>query len=161
MATELKNERLVIQEQARDTVVSHLQDSLANLIDLSLQGKQAHWNLVGRHFHSFHKQLDDIVDSARNASDDVAERIATLGVWADGRADSIHAQTSLERFPDGRQPVEAAITLIADRLATTIEHLRQGIKALGDIDPVSQDLLIGVAADLEKHLWMVQAQEEE
>jgi starvation-inducible DNA-binding protein len=160
MATGQKTERQILPEPTRDQVVSHLQENLANLSDLALQGKQAHWNLLGRRFFPFHEQLDLIVDSARKASDDVAERIAALGTWADGRADAIASQTSLERFPDGRQSVEAAVTLIADRLETTVQHLRQSIDALDDLDLVSQDLLIGVAADLEKHLWMVQSQEE-
>ncbi len=161
MATKDKAERLVVEEQTRDEVTIHLQDCLVNLIDLSLQGKQAHWNLVGRRFHSFHRQLDEIVDTARDASDEVAERIATLNAWADGRADAVSAQTTLDSFPDGRVHVDQAVTLIADRLQTCIQRLRRALKPMGELDPISEDLLIGVCANLEKHLWMVQAQEEE
>jgi starvation-inducible DNA-binding protein len=161
MATKQKQERMVIGEQSRDDVAGHLQDCLANLIDLALQCKQAHWNLVGRRFHSFHKQLDEIVDAARNGSDEVAERIATLGLAADGRAETVHNQSGLESFPEGRIHVDHAVTLIADRLETAIQRLRAGIKATSDSDPISQDLLIGISGELEKHLWMVQSQEEE
>ena len=159
MATTSRNQRLVLQEQKRDTVVQHLQDCLANLIDLSLQAKQAHWNLVGRRFRSFHLQLDEIVDSTREGSDDVAERIATLGAVADGRLSTLNEQTSLHEFPDGRQEVDHAVTIIADRLETTIQHLRKAIEPLGDLDPISEDLLIGISGTLEKQLWMVQTQE--
>ncbi len=161
MATKQKQERLIIEESARDEVVSQLQGCLVNLIDLSLQAKQAHWNLLGRMFHPFHKQLDEIVDAARTGSDDVAERIATLGVAADGRAETVSEQSSLDSFPEGRISVEKAVTLTADRLQSTIQRLRQAIQATDDADPVSQDLLIGITSELEKHLWMVQSQEQE
>jgi starvation-inducible DNA-binding protein len=141
MATkQQKNERLVIDEQVRDEVVGQLQECLANLIDLSLQGKQAHWNLVGRQFQSFHKQLDEIIDTARSGSDEVAERIATLGVAADGRAETISSQSNLDRFPEGRISVESAISLTADRLQTAIHRLRQAIEATGESDPITPDL---------------------
>ncbi len=161
MATKQKSERMILEEQVRDEVTGYLQDCLVNLIDLSLQAKQAHWNLVGKRFHPFHKQLDEIVDTAREGSDDVAERIATLNSWADGRADAVSAQTSLDSFPDGRISVDQAVTLIADRLQTCVQRLRRAVEPTGDLDPITQDLLIGICGKLEKHLWMVQAQEEE
>ena len=48
--------------------------------------KQAHWNLVGRQFHDVHLHLDELVDTARKYSDEVAERAAAIGVSPDGRA---------------------------------------------------------------------------
>lgn len=160
MATAQHKQRLVMQEQTRDQVAPLLQQCLVNLIDLGLQGKQAHWNLIGCHFRPFHLQLDDIIDTARDASDEVAERIATLNVAADGRAETIHSQSALAAFPEGRQQVEDAVSLIADRLNTTIHGLRDGIDRLNDLDLVSQDMLLGICGKLEKHLWMVQVQEE-
>lgn len=161
MATKVKNERNVISEQNRDKVIEQLQNCLVDLIDLALQSKQAHWNLVGRRFRSFHLQLDDIVDAARDAADDVAERIATLNCAADGRADTISSQSRLDNFPEGRQDVDDAVTLIADRLETTIGGLRKALEPMGDLDLITEDLLIGISGKLEKHLWMVQMQEED
>ncbi len=42
----------------------NLQKVLVDLIELHLQGKQAHWNLVGTNFRDLHLQLDEIVDTA-------------------------------------------------------------------------------------------------
>ena len=50
--------------QDRQTVV-------IDLIELPLQGKQAHWNLVDTNFRDLHLQLDEIVATAREASDTV------------------------------------------------------------------------------------------
>jgi starvation-inducible DNA-binding protein len=43
----------------------NLQRVLVDLIELHLQGKQAHWNIVGTNFRDVHLQLDEIVEFAR------------------------------------------------------------------------------------------------
>ena len=151
--------RHILDEAKQSKAVAALQRSLYDLIDLSLQGKQAHWNVVGPNFRSIHLQLDEIIDSARLASDELAERIVTLAAPADGRAVNVGEKASLEDYPKGLKSVSETVTLIADRLEKTIAGLRKGIEELDDVDLVSQDMLIASSAALEKHLWMVQAQE--
>src|SRR3984957_5004515 len=72
-------------------------------IGLHLQGKQAHWNVVGANFRDLHLQLDELVDFAREASDIIAERMRALDAVPDGRSDTIVATTSLPRFPANEQ----------------------------------------------------------
>jgi starvation-inducible DNA-binding protein len=136
-----------------------LQTCLYDLIDLALQGKQAHWNVVGTQFRSVHLELDEIIASVREASDDVAERIATLGISPDGRASIVGERTRLKSFPEGLQTASATVTIYSDRLSSTVDGIREGISAVASHDPVSEDLLIGIAGRLEKHLWMLQSQE--
>ena len=64
--------------QASAKLSDNLQRVLVDLIELHLQGKQAHWNVVGTNFRDLHLQLDDLVDFAREASDTVAERMRAL-----------------------------------------------------------------------------------
>src|SRR4029453_13027661 len=61
--------------QASPELSANLQKVLVDLIELHLQGKQAHWNVVGTNFRDLHLQLDELVDFAREASDTVAERM--------------------------------------------------------------------------------------
>lgn len=152
--------RRILEQSASDPVVPVLQSVLYDLIDLTLQGKQAHWNVVGPRFRSVHLELDEIVATTREGSDDVAERMATLGFSPDGQASGIEKSSGIERFPEGFVSVEEAVTAYSDRLATVVSHLREGIAAVGEHDPVSEDLLIGISAALEKHLWMLQSQED-
>ena len=77
-----------------DSVGSALQSVLVDLIDISLQGKQAHWNIQGPRFRSLHLQLDEIVSFARTASDDVAERLSAINVAPDGRAANVAATSA-------------------------------------------------------------------
>jgi starvation-inducible DNA-binding protein len=144
--------------KTRKTVVKDLQATLVELIDLSLLGKQAHWNVVGPNFRSIHLQLDEIVDTARLASDRVAERIATIGDTPDGRAGSVAKSSGLPDFPAGQVPVTEAVQLVGATVDAMSERLTARILRLADADPVSQDILIGTADELEKQAWMLRAQ---
>lgn len=143
---------------ANEVVVSDLQATLVELIDLSLLGKQAHWNVVGPNFRSIHLQLDEIVDTARLASDRVAERIATVGDTPDGRASAVAASSELPEFPDGRVPVTETVQRVGATIDTMSKRLKVRILRIGESDPVSQDILIGTADELEKQGWMLRAQ---
>ncbi len=151
--------RDLLGQDATAETTSILQHNLVNLIDLALLLKQAHWNVVGPNFRSVHLQLDEIIITVRDASDEMAERINTLGIAPDGRSSTVAEQSALDDYARGFQKVPETLSNVADALKTTIEHLRKAIERLGDIDPVSQDLCITITAGLEKHLWMVQAQE--
>ncbi|WP_149497171.1 DNA starvation/stationary phase protection protein Dps [Roseiconus lacunae] len=152
--------RQILEGEKLESTTNLLQQNLVDLIDLALLLKQAHWNVVGKNFRSIHLQLDEIIESVRTASDEVAERIAALGIPADGRAATVAKNTDLKEYPSDFQDVQATATHVADSLKTVIDGLRKSIEQVGDLDPVSEDLLIGISAPLEKHLWMVQAQEE-
>ena len=131
---------------------------LADLIDLSLQGKQAHWNVKGREFKPVHEQLDEIVNQARLHYDDVAERIVTLGGAAEGNSGQVAKSSRLKPFPPGPIMDIDAVRAILDRLDDVVAGLRKGILALDGVEPVTQDLLIGISAELEKSAWMLRAQ---
>jgi len=152
--------RDVLTGDSKQKVAGALQGVLADLVDLSLQLKQAHWNVRGQHFRPLHLQLDEITDTARGAGDEVAERLATLGVAPDGRLATVSTNSSLEAYPPEFIGWQQTVTLVADRLMAAIRRVRQSIEVTGEHDPVSEDLLIEVSGQLEQHLWMVQAQEE-
>ena len=141
-----------------EAVVKDLQATLVELVDLSLLGKQAHWNVVGPQFRSVHLELDEIVDFARLSSDRVAERIATIGASPDGRAETISASSELPPFPAGYVPATETVQRVTDAMDTIAGRMKQRILAIGDADPVSQDILIGTADELEKAAWMLRSQ---
>jgi starvation-inducible DNA-binding protein len=140
------------------TVAEALQGALVDLVDLSLVAKQIHWNVVGPRFRSIHLQLDEVVDTARLHSDTVAERASTLGVSPDGRAATVATSSGIGATPDGWVKDTDAVGALVDALAAVIERMRERVGATGEADPVSQDIFIGITADLEKHHWMFQAE---
>ncbi|MEU5688408.1 Dps family protein [Streptomyces venezuelae] len=135
-----------------------LQGALVDLVDLSLVAKQIHWNVVGPRFRSVHLQLDEVVDTARQHSDTVAERASTLGVSPDGRAATVSQSSGIGKVPEGWVKDVDAVGTLVDALGAVITRMRERVDATGEADPVSQDIFIGITADLEKHHWMFQAE---
>lgn len=151
--------RSVLNDNDTKTVAAALQQALVDFIALSLQGKQAHWNLHGPQFLSVHLKLDEVVDLARTASDEIAERMDQLGVAPDGRAKTVVETSRLEPYPPGFVPVERAVSLVADRLHAVAMSVREAVRTVDEADPISADLLTGLGEQLEKQLWMFQAVE--
>lgn len=147
-----------LSDVARKTVTETLQQVLADLIDLGLLAKQAHWNVVGPNFRSLHLHLDELADLAREHSDSVAERMSAIGANPDGRASTIAAQSGLPQLGTGWLDDTVVVESVSGLLAFAVAGLRKGIEVTGEVDLVSQDLLIGIAADVEKQHWMFTAQ---
>ncbi len=147
-----------LSHEVQTKVASELQVLLADLIDLSMQGKQAHWNVVGPLFQSVHVQLDNIVDDARVWADDVAERKVTIDLAAYGQPGDVAMESRLEPLPQGYIADREAIALMERRVAGVASRARQAAERLGDLDLASQDLIIEIVRGLEKHQWMLRAQ---
>lgn len=87
--------------KASQTLATNLQMVLTDLIELQLQGKQAHWNIVGPNFRDLHLQLDELVAATRAFADETAERMRALHALPDGRSATVAKGTRLEPFPKG------------------------------------------------------------
>lgn len=147
-----------LSDSARETAGEALQSTLVDLIGLSLIGKQAHWNIVGPRFRSIHLQLDEVVATARTFSDTVAERSAALGLPPDGRPETVAAAYTLPGSKNGWIRDDEVVRLVAETLEAAIGRLRERIEATEKADPVTQDLLIAITAELEKQRWMFEAE---
>lgn len=147
-----------LSDDARKTTGAALQDSLVDLIDLSLVAKQAHWNLKGRNFRSIHLQLDEVVTIARTHMDTVAERAVAIGVNPDGRARTVIEHTRLPQPDAGYIQDDKVIALITDILSQMSARFRERIATTDESDLVTQDLLIQIAGDLDKQHWMFEVQ---
>jgi len=136
-----------------------LQGALVDLVELSLVGKQAHWNLIGRNFRSIHLALDEVVLAGRTFADTVAERAIAIGVNPDGQTAALAKQSEVKPVEVGYVPVEKVITYVVDTLAPMISRFRDRMDATEQADPVTQDLFISIIAELEKTHWMFQAEQ--
>jgi starvation-inducible DNA-binding protein len=136
----------------------NLQKVLVDLIELSLQGKQAHWNVVGRNFRDTHLQLDEIIEAAREFGDTIAERMRALHALPDGRSDTVAETTTLPEFPQGEVDTSEVIDLITERLEATVGTCRDVHDAVDEEDPTSADILHAVLERLEQLAWMVSAE---
>ncbi len=141
----------------RDEIGRQLQGTLAELIDLSLLGKQLHWSVVGPHFHPLHLYLDELVGSWRELSDMVAERAVALGSFPDGQAGTV-AQAAGAQITVGPVADRSVVADLVHRVAEVSERTRTRMERLGELDAVSQDVLIDVLRALEEQQWMLRSQ---
>lgn len=136
----------------------NLQRVLVDLIELHLQGKQAHWNVVGTNFRDLHLQLDELVDFAREGSDTIAERIRALDGVADGRSDTVAATTSLPQFPAFEHNTTEVVDLITTRIYAATGTLREVHDAVDAEDPSTADILHQLIDGLEKLAWLIKSE---
>ncbi|EME96491.1 DNA starvation/stationary phase protection protein [Streptomyces mobaraensis NBRC 13819 = DSM 40847] len=147
-----------LSEPDRKTVGDALQGALVDLVDLSLVAKQVHWTIVGPRFRSVHLQLDEVVTTARQHADTVAERASALGIAPDGRAETVAKTSAIDTVGGGWNKDVEAVRIMVEALGAVISRMRERIRDTDEPDPVTQDILIGLTADLEKHHWMFQAE---
>ncbi|GAC1643376.1 MAG: DNA starvation/stationary phase protection protein [Mycobacterium sp.] len=144
--------------QASPELASHLQLVLVDLIELHLQGKQAHWNVVGTNFRDLHLQLDELVDFARQASDTIAERMRALDATPDGRSDTVATSTTVPQIPANEHNTTEVVDLITTRIYATVDTIRTVHDAVDAEDPSTADILHQLIDGLEKLAWLIKAE---
>ena len=158
MATATRESHLpAVDHHRREGIGRGLQATLVELVDLSLLGRQLHWNIVGRSFKPLHEHLDELVDSWRDLADTVAERAVALGATPDGQAATVSAGSDLTAVESDSFETDVAVRELVTRLAEVAERVRARIDRLGEIDLASQDVLIEVVRELEQQLWMLRS----
>ena len=137
--------------------IAAAEDRLLSLLDLALTLKHVHWNVVGPHFIGVHQMLDPQAVRVGEIVDELAERITTLGGSPNGLAGAIVAQRSWDDYALGRDLVDAHLAALDLVYAGVITSHREAIDETEQIDPVTQDMLIGQTAALELFHWFVRA----
>jgi starvation-inducible DNA-binding protein len=134
-----------------------LQDRLNSLNDLALTLKHVHWNVTGPNFIAVHTMLDPQVEAVRAMVDEIAERIATLGGSPVGTPGALVKQRDWDDYSIGRDSAIAHLGALDVVYAGIIEAHRAAIEETEELDPVTQDMLIGQAGQLEQFHWFVRA----
>ncbi len=147
-----------IKKDDREKIVAILNQSLADASDLKSQAKQAHWNVKGMSFIALHELFDQVATEVETFTDDIAERITSLGGTAMGTVRLAAENSSLSEYPheitDGTAHVDALSTALADfgkKMRANIDETDK----LGDAD--TADLYTGVSRGIDKLLWFVEA----
>jgi starvation-inducible DNA-binding protein len=143
---------------APPSLPENLQKVLVDLIELHLQGKQAHWNVIGTNFRDLHLQLDEIVDAAREASDTIAERMRALNAIPDGRSDTVTAFTTLPSLPPAELNTTDIVDLVTTRIYAAVDTIRTVHDDVDAADPSSADLLHEIIDSMEKAAWMLKSE---
>jgi starvation-inducible DNA-binding protein len=146
-----------LSDDSSKRVVDILQNRLVATLDLHLTLKHIHWNVVGMNFIAVHEMIDPQVDAVRAMSDEIAERIATLGGVPLGTPQAIVDGRTWDDYALGREPTVRHLARLDDVYTGVIGDHRKAADEFGDLDPVSEDLMISNLRDLELFQWFVRA----
>jgi starvation-inducible DNA-binding protein len=146
-----------IKTDAADKVAALLQDRLDSLSDLALTLKHVHWNVIGPNFIAVHTMLDPQVDAVRLMVDETAERIAALGGSPSGTPGALVDRRSWDDYSVGRADAIEHLGALDVVYGGVIEAHRDAIEKTEELDPVTQDMLIGHSGQLEQFHWFVRA----
>jgi starvation-inducible DNA-binding protein len=150
--------KIDIPNKKREALAGLLNERLADLIDLKLQAKQAHWNVKGPNFIALHKLFDEIAGAIDEHVDTVAERITTLGGTAEGTVSAVSKHTSLPAYSlktvSGHDHLEALSTAVATA-GNLVRAAIDKTNELGDAD--AADIFTAASRTLDQYLWFLEA----
>ncbi len=139
------------------STIEMLQQRLVSLLDLQLTLKHIHWNVVGMNFISVHEMLDPQHAAVQAMTDEMAERIATLGGEPLGTPGAITSARTWNDYSLNREPTVRHLAALDAVYSGVIEDHRAVESKMADLDPVTDDLLIGQLRQLEQFQWFVRA----
>ncbi len=152
------NMEIGLSPQERTSVVSMLNQSLANAYVLLVKTKKAHWDVVGPQFRSLHLLLEEQYQALSLATDELAERARMLG----GHSIATMLEfIEMAEFSETREVLFNAThvvnVLVVDHEAIC-RSLRRTIDAAGDAGDIgTADLLTKQIQQHEKMAWMLRS----
>lgn len=143
-------------DTARLTAASTVQALLPRLVALTLDAKQAHWNVTGPGFVQLHALTDELAADVRSWTDRLAERAVALGTPVDARPATVAAATG-RSFPMGWTTDHEVAVELVERIAPVAELIRVSLAELESSDAVAHDAAVETLEGLEKYRWMLLA----
>jgi len=150
--------RIDIPADRREALVAQLNQSLADISDLSSQVHVAHWNVKGQEFFQLHELFDVMYQELNASTDEIAERITTLGGYAHGTVRDAADNSTLPPYPETITDGLEHVAALAERYAHFASHLRETIDKAEQLgDPTTADLYTAISREVDKRLWFLEA----
>jgi starvation-inducible DNA-binding protein len=145
-------------ESRRIAVVALINQQLAEVIDLGLQAKQAHWNVKGPQFAALHALFDEVADTLAELADELAERAVALGGVARGTRQSLASASRLDAYPLEAFTGGDHLWALSSALARVSQSSRTAISASEHLeDDGTTDVFTQISRAIDKLLWKVEA----
>jgi starvation-inducible DNA-binding protein len=140
-------------------VALSLNKLLADENVLYIKTRNAHWNVEGPDFHTKHKFFEEQYGQLEGIIDDVAERIRSLGHYAEATMQGFLKLTHLTEQTREKNDSHGFIKELLEDHESIIIHLRERINLYADKwhDQGSSDFITGLMETHEKMAWMLRA----
>jgi starvation-inducible DNA-binding protein len=147
-----------ITEKNRQAVALALNQLLADEHVLYNKTRSYHWSIEGPSFMEFHKLYEAQYNELAEMIDEIAERIRTIGHFAEGRLKEILKLATLDEPEVPTAQAEQIANLDSDH-ETIIIKLRKHIKDFDEKykDAGSTDFITGILKKHEKMAWMLRS----
>jgi len=155
--TERMDINLGIDDTDRKQIAGELTQLLADTYALYLKSQNYHWNVEGQMFRALHLMFEEHYIELRDAVDEIAERIRSLGYPA---AASFGEYSQLTGVPDGDASADAMemVRGLAEGHETCARTARAVVKVAEDAGDVATADLATVRIEThEKTAWMLRA----
>jgi starvation-inducible DNA-binding protein len=152
------NTNIGISDANTKAVALELNKLLANEVVLYTKTRNYHWNIESPSFMEIHKLLEGQYGELEEIIDSVAERIRSIGHYAEGRLVDFLKLTSLLE-PDNTTNQKVQLKNLLDDHETIIRELRVLITKFADEykDLGSSDFVTGLIGKHEKTAWFLRS----
>ncbi len=143
----------------RAEVAKSLNVLLADEHILYIKTRKAHWNVEGPDFLNKHNLFEEQYKQIELMIDEVAERVRTIGHFAEGSLTEYLKLTHLtEKMTDKNDSATFMKALLEDHESIVI-HIREQIGRIGEElkDEGTADFVTGIMKEHEKMAWMLRA----
>jgi hypothetical protein len=148
---------LGLDEKKISSVVSGLNQLLADLHVYYMNLRGLHWNIKGKSFFQLHEEFEKQYNDVASKIDEVAERLLQLDSKPENRFSELLKIATLKEKNDIDAETEA-MQLILNTLKVLIASERAVIAAAGEAnDEVTVALMDDFLVGQEKAVWMVNA----
>lgn len=138
-------------------LVKNLNREVANFGVLYTKLHNYHWFVTGKQFFQLHELFEELYDEVTEHFDAVAERVLQLEERPVATLKEFLELATIEEAK-GNESVEEMIQTVIDDFKLVDKQLQETIKVSQDLeDEVTVDLLLGISASFQKHIWMLKA----
>lgn len=137
-----------------------LNQAVADLTQLKTVVRQQHWYMRGPEFLKLHPYLDDVMDELDEQRDLIAERLITIDGSPYSSLQEVLDHTKIESHPGkwGVPTPERFATIVAGYRVIEKDYVDCIKAADSEGDYSSSDIVTTCNDDLEKRIWMMQAE---
>lgn len=137
--------------------MSILNETVANLINIRYQAKNAHWNCSGPLFYELHLLFDRIYDDYEDLIDRLAERLRGLGGRVSGTVTQVNQLSVLVDQPLIDSALELAQSLLLRLEELKTINLINIDLANAENDQTSLNVLCEVQETIDKHIYLLRS----